>query len=328
MRELKIRKENIIENRTENLSRYFSDLNKIKIVLTPDEEAELCELIQTKNDPKAKEILINANLRFVVSVAKQYQNTHRVELEDLITEGNIGLIKAASKFDQGRGFKFISYAVWWIRQSILAYIGTNSRYVRLPSNRFLSLKAINQKISDLEQEHGASDVLIYLKDHFTEEEILYYNIALNTSNIVSLNVKFEDSNEERGNMIDSNTKSPIDILIESENNSLLYKAIDKLSGIEKEVVIYYFGLLDRDTLTIKEISKKFEISVSIISTMLNKIKRKLKIALRNFNDIPVKIQLTSREIARENQKKTSTRMIKILNTNNRQYIINKYTLKE
>ena len=148
MRQLKI-SQNITNRESQSLEKYFNDVNKVDL-LTVDEEVDLAKRIQ-EGDQQALEKLVKANLRFVVSVAKQYQN-RSLSLNDLINEGNLGLIKAAQKFDHTRGFKFISYAVWWIRQSIMQALAEQSRLIRLPLNRVGSINKINQAASMLEQE--------------------------------------------------------------------------------------------------------------------------------------------------------------------------------
>src|SRR5918996_688344 len=148
MRQLKISKQ-ITNRESQSLDKYLQEIGKVDL-LTPDEEVELAKRIR-KGDQKALERLTKANLRFVVSVAKQYQN-QGLTLGDLINEGNLGLIKAAQRFDETRGFKFISYAVWWIRQSILQALAEQSRIVRLPLNKVGSLNRINKAYSKLEQQ--------------------------------------------------------------------------------------------------------------------------------------------------------------------------------
>src|SRR5688572_18478178 len=149
MRQLKISKQ-ITKRDSDSLEKYLQEIGKVDMV-TPEEEVTLAQKIRT-GDQAALERLVSANLRFVVSVAKQYQNKS-LSLNDLINEGNLGLVKAAQRFDESKGFKFISYAVWWIRQSIIKALAEQSRLVRLPSNKLGSLMKINKAFSDLEQQY-------------------------------------------------------------------------------------------------------------------------------------------------------------------------------
>lgn len=213
MRQLKIT-QNITNRESASLEKYFQDVNKVEMI-TPEMEVELAKRIQD-GDQLALEKLVKANLRFVVSVAKQYQN-RSLSLNDLINEGNLGLIKAAQKFDHTRGFKFISYAVWWIRQSIMQALAEHSRMVRLPLNRVGTLSKVKRAESDLEQE---------LERMPTEEELAEF---------------LEMEVHEVKNTLDSNTKQmSVDAPFnEGESNSLLDVLSDpNLVETDKQVAYY------------------------------------------------------------------------------------------
>ena len=213
MRQLKIT-QNITNRESASLEKYFQDVNKVEMI-TPEMEVELAKRIQD-GDQLALEKLVKANLRFVVSVAKQYQN-RSLSLNDLINEGNLGLIKAAQKFDHTRGFKFISYAVWWIRQSIMQALAEHSRMVRLPLNRVGTLSKVKRAESDLEQE---------LERMPTEEELAVF---------LGMEV------HEVKNTLDSNTKQmSVDAPFnEGESNSLLDVLSDpNLVETDKQVAYY------------------------------------------------------------------------------------------
>lgn len=240
MRQLKIT--NSITNRKgEALEKYLQDISREELV-TLEEEIELAQRIK-KGDEKALERLTKANLRFVVSVAKQYQH-QGLSLSDLINEGNLGLIKAAQKFDETRGFKFISYAVWWIRQSILQAINDQSRLVRVPQNQIGSYNKIRRTLNDFEQEYHRQPSVEELAEltNFTHERIAE---ALSMNNInVSMDAPF--ANDEGNSLLDvlpnRNTPAADESLVRESLNNEIEHALSKLSTREREVVKAFFGI--------------------------------------------------------------------------------------
>jgi len=324
MRQLKIGT-NILSKKTNNISRYFKDIYSINDISFNEEE--LFKNIKENNCENSKIKIIRHNTRFVISVAKQYQYIKGIELEDLINEGNIGLIKAVNLFNSTHGFKFISYAVWWIRQSILAYITKNGRSIRLPSNKITLLSSINKKINELEQLYSTSNVKPYLDEYYKKNEIIGYEYIKSTENIKSLNDVFNDSDEELGNLISSDSKTPMDVLLINEKKDIIQNAISELSYTDREIIISYFGIFDRDILSKKEISDKFNINYSNFKPVLNKIFRKLKIKLRNYNNIDITLSKNEiRDIERNNyNKKISDNLIKKNNEYSKNLIL-KYSL--
>jgi len=251
MRQLKISKQ-ITNRESQSLEKYLQEIGRVDLI-SPDEEVELAKLIR-QGDQKALERLATANLRFVVSVAKQYQN-QGLTLGDLINEGNLGLIKAAQRFDETRGFKFISYAVWWIRQSILQALAEQSRIVRLPLNQVGTLNKIVKAFSKLEQEFEREP---------TAEEL---------ANILEMTVsEVENSLKVSGRHIsvdaplaDGEDSSLLDVLRDDEaakpDNALIDESLSKeveyalmvLTTREADVLRYFFGLGGRQPLTLEEI---------------------------------------------------------------------------
>jgi RNA polymerase primary sigma factor len=281
MKQLKITKQ-VTHRDSPSLEKYMYEIGKISL-LHPDEEEELARRIR-KGDRKALETLVNANLRFVVSVAKQYQN-QGLTLSDLINEGNLGLIKAAELFDETRGFKFISYAVWWIRQSILQALAEQSRIVRLPLNKLGTINKINKAFIQLEQdfqrEPSAGEIaeMLDIQHTFVEE-------ALNSANYhVSMHAPvLDDDNHENSlyDLITSNENPDPDYsLIDSSLKKEIERTLGTLKDREAEILRYTFGLNGMPIHTLEEIGKKLEITHERVRQIRENALKKLKNNRRN-----------------------------------------------
>lgn len=265
-----------------SLDKYLQEIGKVDL-LTPDEEIELAVRIK-KNDQKALEILVKANLRFVVSVAKQYQN-QGLTLGDLINEGNLGLIKAAKRFDETRGFKFISYAVWWIRQSILQALAEQSRIVRLPLNRVGALNKIGKAYNNLEQEFEREPSAQELAQEL-EMDISEVSDTLKISGrAVSMDAPFSQGEENRLLDVLPNEEIPApDFTLISESlKSEIERALSTLSEREAEVIKLYFGLKKEHSLTLEEIGEKFNLTRERVRQIKEKAIRRLRHASRSKN---------------------------------------------
>jgi RNA polymerase primary sigma factor len=279
MRQLKITKQ--ITNR-ESLSfdKYLHEIGKVDL-LTIDEEVELAKRIH-EGDHIALEKLTKANLRFVVSVSKQYQNKG-LSLGDLISEGNLGLIKAGQRFDETRGFKFISYAVWWIRQSILQAIGEQSRIVRLPLNRVGSLNKISSAFSILEQkserEPSAEELAEVLE--MTAKQVV--DDMKNAGRNVSVDAPFVEgeTNTLLDVLEDDTEEMPDSGLITDSLIRDIQRALCTLTPRESEVIITYFGLNGEHTMTLEEIGVKFNLTRERVRQIKEKGIRRLRHTSRN-----------------------------------------------
>lgn len=267
---------------SQSLDKYLQEIGKVDL-LTPDEEVELAIRIK-KNDQTALEKLVKANLRFVVSVAKQYQN-QGLSLGDLINEGNLGLIKAARRFDETRGFKFISYAVWWIRQSILQALAEQSRIVRLPLNRVGALNKIGKAYSNLEQEYEREPSAHELAQEL-EMDISEVSDTLKIAGrAVSMDAPFQQGEENRLLDILSNDDqpSPDQNLMSDSLKSEIRRALSTLTEREAEVIILYFGLNKEHSLTLEEIGEKFNLTRERVRQIKEKAIRRLRHASRSKN---------------------------------------------
>lgn len=266
------------------ISRYFKDINGNDL-LTPEQELDLAIRIQN-GDEKAIEELVLANLLFVVSIAKDYQG-HGVDLPDLINDGNEGLIKAALKFDSTRGFRFISYAVWWIRQCILQGLNENSRTVRLPANIINKLAQVRKLISKFELENGRmpSDGEV-ISDNENEPDIEYCDMVY--PSCTSLNIEINEDGDELCDLLcDETLKSPDDV---DSNSALvakeLKKALSHLSDREKEIVELYFGLNpDFEAMTLEVIGDRYGLTKERVRQIKEKAIRKLRHHIRNIFDL-------------------------------------------
>lgn len=260
-----------------SLDQYFLEIGKVDL-LTPDEEIDLAIKIK-KGDTLAQEKLIKANLRFVVSVAKHFQN-QGLSLGDLINEGNLGLIKAAHRFDETRGFKFISYAVWWIRQGIMSALANHQRVVRLPLNRVGELTKISKAYRNLEQEYERKPTTEELAKilEWTTEEVAY---ALQISaRYVSMDAPLKSGDENKNSLMDvlPNDKQPLpdnSLMKESLKNEIT-NALSTLNAREAEVIRLSFGIGRNQKATLEEIGDRFNLTRERIRQIKEKALRKLR----------------------------------------------------
>ena len=247
---------------SQSLDKYLQEIGKVDL-LTPDEEIVLAKAIK-KGDQRSLEKLTKANLRFVVSVAKQYQN-QGLSLGDLINEGNLGLIKAAKRFDETRGFKFISYAVWWIRQSILQALAEQSRIVRLPLNRVGALNKIGKAFSQLEQEFEREPSASELAEELDMSVFEVADTLKISGRHLSVDAPFAQGEDNRllDVIQDERQPSPDSILMEESLKEEVRRALATLSPREAEVIRLYFGL-GKGVIKIEEFAAKFNLTVDQI----------------------------------------------------------------
>ena len=278
MRQLKITK-SITNRESASLDKYLQEIGKEELI-TVEEEVELAQRIR-KGDQEALEKLTKANLRFVVSVAKQYQN-QGLSLPDLINEGNLGLIKAAEKFDETRGFKFISYAVWWIRQSILQALAEQSRIVRLPLNQVGSLNKINKASARFEQEHER----IPSPEELAAELELPRDKVADTLRVagrhISVDAPFADGEDNSLLDVLINTDSP-NADRELINESLateVERALESLTERERDIIRYFFGI-GCSEMTLEEIGEKFDLTRERVRQIKEKAIRRLRHSSRS-----------------------------------------------
>ncbi|MBX7162585.1 MAG: RNA polymerase sigma factor RpoD/SigA [Saprospiraceae bacterium] len=279
MRQLKITQK-ITTRESDVLEKYLSDISRID-TLTADEEVILAKLIR-QGDKAALDKMVRSNLRFVVSVAKQYQN-NGLTLNDLINEGNVGLLKAANRFDETKGFKFITYAVWWIRQSILQAIIENSRMIRLPYNKYHLNNKINEEYQDFIQKYEREPSLEELAEllHVSEEDIAFLGEI--GSRTVSLDAPMGD--EENSGVLmdllkDSASSSPdMKLLSESIQKELKY-AMRSLNAREREILTKLYGLEKSEPMTIEEVAREFGLSYEFVRQIREQAFRRLR---RNFS---------------------------------------------
>lgn len=278
MRQLKISK-SITNRESASLDKYLQEIGHEEL-LTTDEEVELAQRIR-KGDKRALERLTKANLRFVVSVAKQYQN-QGLSLPDLINEGNVGLIKAAEKFDETRGFKFISYAVWWIRQSILQAIAEQSRLVRLPLNQVGSVNKITRELNKFEQEHERKPSVEEIAERVDLPEDKIADAMKANSRHVSMDAPIADG--EDSSMIDflsgdsSNTDRELAIeSLKAEVSRILKLLTDK----EQKVLRAFFGIDGSPEMTLDEIGEKYNLTRERVRQIKEKALRRLRHNTKN-----------------------------------------------
>ena len=273
MRQLKITK-SITNRESEALEKYLSEIGKEEL-LSADEEVELAQRIR-KGDKKALEKLTKSNLRFVVSVAKQYQN-QGLSLPDLINEGNVGLIKAAEKYDETRGFKFISYAVWWIRQSILQAIAEQSRIVRLPLNQLGSMNKINRMLTKFEQENERRPSVDEISEviDIPEEKV---DEAINVSGRqVSVDAPFVDGEDNSLLDVLVNNDAPMadkQLVIESLQAEIM-DALKMLTIRERNIITAFYGI-GQPEMTLEEIGVKFGLTRERVRQIKEKAIRRLR----------------------------------------------------
>jgi RNA polymerase primary sigma factor len=274
MRQLKITKQ-VTNRETASLDKYLQEIGKVELI-TADEEVSLAQRIK-QGDQSALEKLTKANLRFVVSVSKQYQN-QGLSLPDLINEGNLGLIKAAQRFDETRGFKFISYAVWWIRQSILQALAEQSRIVRLPLNKIGSINKINKAYAQLEQKYerepNADEIAGMLEISENEVKESMKNSGRHVSMDAPL-IQDEDNTMYDVLKSEENTTPDTGLLYESLRKEI-ERAVSTLTQREADVVRLYFGLNGSHPLTLEEIGERFDLTRERVRQIKEKAIRRLK----------------------------------------------------
>lgn len=293
MKQLKITKQ--ITNREDiSFNKYLTEVNSIGDIITVEEEIELTKRIK-QGDIDARNKLCKANLRFVISVAKQY-NGH-APLPDLVNEGNIGLIKAAEKFDETKGFKFISYAVWWIRQAIMQFLAENGRLVRLPLNKIGTVNKVKQAISDLEQilerQPNIEEIYEYLTDieidkgskgepsRFREDKI--NELMAISHQPTSLDAPMTTDNES-GSLIDviaGDNNYNADSAIENSDLQIeLMRVINTLKQREQEILIHYYGLFGKKQMSLEEIGSMFDLTRERVRQIKEQALRRMKIKSR------------------------------------------------
>ena len=278
MRQLKITK-SITNRESEALEKYLQEIGKEELLST-DEEIELAQLIR-KGDRKALDKLTKANLRFVVSVAKQYQN-QGLSLPDLINEGNLGLIKAAEKFDETRGFKFISYAVWWIRQSILQAIAEQSRIVRVPLNQVGSVNKINKMLTKFEQENERRPSVDEISEetHLPEEKV--GEAMMTNARHVSVDAPFVDGEDNSLLDVLVNDDAPMadrQLVIESLRSEIA-DVLKTLNERERSVVTAFYGIGEPE-MTLEEIGNKYGLTRERVRQIKEKAIRRLRNNTKN-----------------------------------------------
>jgi RNA polymerase primary sigma factor len=275
MRQLKITKQ-ITNRETASLDMYLQDIGRVELI-TAQDEVVLAQKIRA-GDQKALDKLVKANLRFVVSVSKQYQN-QGLSLPDLINEGNFGLIKAAQRFDETRGFKFISYAVWWIRQSILQALAEQSRIVRLPLNKIGAINKINKTMSKLEQDlerepsyNELSEVLDMLPQDIRDT-------MRNQNRHMSMDAPLS-ANEDGGSLYDlmqnEASQNPDRTLLTESLQLEIFRALSTLTEREADVVKLFFGLAGKHAHSLEEIGEKFQLTRERVRQIKEKAVRRLK----------------------------------------------------
>ncbi|MCK3684051.1 RNA polymerase sigma factor RpoD/SigA [Maribellus sp. YY47] len=279
MRQLKITKQ--VTNRdTLSLDKYLHEIGKVEL-LSAEKEVELAKRIK-KGDRAALETLIKANLRFVVSVSKQYQN-QGLSLPDLINEGNLGLIKAAERFDETRGFKFISYAVWWIRQSILQALAEQARIVRLPLNKIGSINKINKAFNKLEQEFQREPTveelaeLMEMKPDLVEDSMNFSNVHVS----MDAPLREEEANNMYDVMMNEDSPDPDEQLMDLSLRQEIERSLATLGEREAEILRYYFGLKGYQQHTLEEIGDEFGLTRERVRQIKEKAIKKLKNQYRN-----------------------------------------------
>ena len=278
MRQLKITK-SITNRENDSLDKYLQEIGHEEL-LTVEEEVELAQRIR-KGDRKALEKLTKSNLRFVVSVAKQYQN-QGLSLQDLINEGNVGLIKAAEKFDETRGFKFISYAVWWIRQSSLQAIAEQSRIVRLPLNQVGSVNKINKVLNKFEQENERRPSINELAEKIDLPEEKIEDAMKVTGKHISVDAPFIDG--EESSLLDTMTSSDTptadnELVLESLRNEIA-RALQFLNERERNVIEAFFGI-NQQEMTLEEIADKYSLTRERVRQIKEKAIRRLRNNTKN-----------------------------------------------
>ena len=273
MRQLKIT-QSITNRESQSLDKYLHEIGKVDLI-TAEEEVILAQRIR-EGDQVALEKLTKSNLRFVVSVAKQYQN-QGLTLGDLINEGNLGLIKAAKRFDETKGFKFISYAVWWIRQSILQAIAEQSRIVRLPLNQVGSLSKISKAFSRLEQEYEREPSPEELADILETTVDKVSDTLSNSGRHVSMDAPFVQGEENTLLDVLENADPDTDsILIDESLSEEIRRSLSTLTEREREIIVLFFGLGTNHQLSLEEIGEKFSLTRERVRQIKDKALQRLR----------------------------------------------------
>jgi RNA polymerase primary sigma factor len=274
MRQFKIIKQ--VTNRDDSsIDKYLNEVAKIKMI-SVEEEVSLARRIH-KGDLNARDCLINANLRFVISVSKQYQN-HGLSLSDIINEGNLGLIKAAERFDETMGFKFISYAIWWIRQSIMQALAENSRIVRLPLNRISLINKIKKIIAELEQKYEREPTILEITQALELTPIDVTVAIKNAGRYISLDAPLVQGEEENiyDVLLNEDASSPDKDLLKDSLRKEIERALKKLTSREADIIRFYFGLNGKYTHTLTEISEEFSLTIERVRQIKARAIEKLK----------------------------------------------------
>ena len=276
MRQLKISKQ-VTNRESASLDKYLLEIGRVDLI-SPEEEVDLAIRIKA-GDECALEKLTKANLRFVVSVAKQYQN-QGLSLPDLINEGNLGLIKAAKRFDQKRGFKFISYAVWWIRQSILQSLAEQARVVRLPLNKIGSINKINRAFSELEQRLERPPLAQEIAEYMEISVNDVHQLLQSNGRHVSMDAPLVDGDDSSSSLYDllpnDSLPGPEKGLLNDSLRKEIYRSISTLTTREGEVIKMYFGLGQKSTLSLEEIGVRFDLTRERVRQIKEKAIRRLK----------------------------------------------------
>jgi RNA polymerase primary sigma factor len=288
MRQLIISK-SITQREYQSLDKYFNEIDKIGLVST-QEEVVLAQKIR-EGDQQALERLTKTNLRFVVSVAKQYQN-QGLTLGDLINEGNIGLIIAAKRYDETKGFKFISYAVWWIRQSIISAIAEQARMVRLPYNQLSLLSKIYKAISKLEQDHGRKPSIEELAEYLEIPVTKTAELLGNSDNhLLSMDEPFrQDEEHTLHDVLQTNETSPDRYVMHDSISKEIQYSLNVLGKRDRELLVLFFGLGTFSPLSLEEIGKRFKITKEHVG----RLKEKALDKLRNCSNAPLLMSCLSR----------------------------------
>ena len=279
MRQLKITKQ--VTNRdTKSLEKYFQEVSKIDLI-TADEEVELAVKIK-EGSQRALDKLVKANLRFVVSVAKQYQN-QGLKLSDLINEGNLGLVKAAKRFDETRGFKFISYAVWWIRQSILQALAEQSRIVRLPLNKIGSISKINKVYARLEQEKERVPTYVEIANELDTTVSNVASSMKNSGRHLSMDAPFKEGEDSNlYNVLQSGeTPRPDEQMIQKGLSTEINRALETLSPKEAKVIKMFYGIGRKNACSLAEIGEEFDLTRERVRQVKQRAIRRLQNRSRN-----------------------------------------------
>ncbi|MFN8292364.1 MAG: RNA polymerase sigma factor RpoD/SigA [Chitinophagales bacterium] len=263
----------ITQRDSECVEKYLSEIGKTNM-LTSEQEANLAKRIKN-DDLEALEELVNSNLRFVVSVAKQYQN-QGLPLSDLINEGNLGLIRAAKKFDETKGFKFISYAVWWIRQAIMQAIIEQSRIIRVPINKVGTFTKINRAFQAFEQEYQREPSIDELAEHvgMSKEDVNDY--FKNNTPTLSTDARFTEGSSLADTLSNIEDMTPEQSLIKKSAEAELFAMLEQLNEREIEIITSYFGLRGKEPMTLEEIGQKFGLTRERVRQIKERSMQKLK----------------------------------------------------